>query len=596
MATYPTVVLATPNLAAYWKLAELSGTVADDSGPNNLDLTYTGTPTFGADSLLPNVTDKSVEFNGSTQYAVRAVASQLQGGSALTVEMWVRPDATGNRSPLAFHGSGTDKAYWFNMSSPASFYISNDGSAQIGVSAVTPIIPGNVYQIVGTYDGQTSKIYINGVYENQNTAPSGALDTVTTANSFAIGRLGANNADYFDGRMAHVSIYNRVLTDAEIAEHYAVGMSDPVVLVNLGLTGRRGLALITPKLMIADKLNVYQYDMSQYLQGGAVEMRTNRRVKMRFSGRLRDPSVIRPFTDYLAPILKIVYSDGSEIEQQLGLFSFPPGGEESSYFSSTGSFEAFDLGWNLSENTFGTYYSLTAGENVVDEVIAILAGEGFTRVNIVPSAATFPKSRTYDINRDKWNVCNAMLRSINYYHLWVDLQGVITSMPYQDYDEVEPAKYLFAGKGGEVVGTVRREPLKDQIYNKVRVVGERPKTNTPIIQTLTNTNPLSPTSTVNLGRTRMHPVIKDSDINSSAAALELARHTLQMSSSLYNRYEIFTLPDPGRGFFEVYDASLFRESGATVMEGRYRVSGWDIAFDPHTPMRHHLARLEAYLP
>jgi hypothetical protein len=296
----------------------------------------------------------------------------------------------------------------------------------------------------------------------------------------------------------------------------------------------------------------------------------------------------------LAPFLRIEYADGSVIDEQVGLFSIPPTGEESTYLNSRGSFEAIDLGWNLSTNTFGNYYSVTAGDNVVNTVLSILAAEGFTRVNILPSTKTFPKSRTYDISRDKWNVCNAMLSSIAYYHLWVDRQGVITSMPYIDYDKAEPAKILFTGKGSDLVNTIRKEPMEDGIYNKVRVIGERPKTNSPIIQTLINSNPLSPTSTVSLGRTIAMPTIKDSDINDSATANEVARAALQRSSSLYNRYELYTLPDPSRGFFEVYDADVSRLDGVIILSGRYRVSGWDLSLDNRTPMRHYLNRLEPY--
>ena len=362
----------------------------------------------------------------------------------------------------------------------------------------------------------------------------------------------------------------------------------------LGGTGYGGLAKISSQLFTSDKLNNLIEDVSTIMLSGAVEMRTDRRVKMRFSGRVRDPRKIRPFIDYLAPIMTIEYSDGRVVTEQLGLFSLPPNGEDSTYLGSQGSFEAFDLGWNLSENTFGNYYTVTAGTNVVDTVVSILAAEGFTRVSIPPSTRTFPKTRTYDISRDKWNICNAMLRSIAYYHLWVDRQGVITSLPYIDYDLAEPGKTLFTGVGSDIVGTIYRAPLKDQIYNKVRVIGERPKTNTPIIQTLINSNPLSPTSTVNLGRTRAMPTIKDSDINDTATALEVARRALQEASSLYTRYELYTLPDPSRGFFEVYDADVANINGLDILSGRYRVSGWDITLDAHTPMRHIMNRNEPY--
>lgn len=360
---------------------------------------------------------------------------------------------------------------------------------------------------------------------------------------------------------------------------------------------RAGIARVTPHLYRADKLNGLNEDISSAFESGSIEMQTGRRVKMRFTGTLRDTTAVTPYSDYLAPFMEIHYSNGVYVWEQLGLFSIPPMGEDSSYFGSRGQFEGFDLGWNLSQNTFGTYYSVTAGNNVVNEVISILSNEGFTRINIPPSAKTFPKSRTYHIQRDKWNIINAMLQSIGYYHAWVDRSGYITSMPYKDYDRAEPGKYLTTGENSEVVGTVSRKPATSEIYNKVRVIGERPRTNTPIIQTLINSNPLSKTSTNpppnGLGRT-IQLTIQDSDINDSATALEVARHALQVSSSMYYNYEIYTLPDPSRDFFEVFDAELLNGKGDTVLEGRYRVSGWQIDLTYRSPMRFFMHRTEPY--
>jgi len=370
------------------------------------------------------------------------------------------------------------------------------------------------------------------------------------------------------------------------------------MVLPLNAAGRYGLAKFTPRVYLADKLNNLGDEITPYFLAGNIEMILNRRIKMQFTGTLREPSIINPFSDYLAPFIRIDYSDGSYVDQQLGLFSIPPTGEESSYMSSVGSFEGYDISWNLTETTFNTTYTVTAGANVVDTVVSILAAEGFTRYSIPASAKTFPKTRTYKLTRDKWNIINAMLRSIGYYHAWVDLQGVVTSMPYINYDLAEPALELFGGKGSMIVGTIPKEPLRDQIYNKVRVIGERPKTNTPIIQTLTNSNPLSPVSTNpppnGIGRVRMF-TIEDSDINDSATALEVGRRFLQESASQYTRYEIQTLPLPQRGFFEVYDATVNRRDGTEVLAGRYRVSGWDLALDHRIPMRHYINRNEPYV-
>lgn len=360
-------------------------------------------------------------------------------------------------------------------------------------------------------------------------------------------------------------------------------------------SGRRGSAKITAKLYRSDKLNNWLEDISSLMLSGAVEMKVDRRIKMQFSGTMRNPEKMTPFVDYLAPVLKIQYSDGSVVQEQLGLFSTVPLASDNTYYTSTGQFTALDLGWNLSETTFGDYKTVQAGDNVVDTVTAILIAEGYTRLSIPGSSKTFPKTRTYDITRDKWNVCNAMLQSIGYYHLWVDRQGIITSLPYIDYDSAQIAKTLAAGPSSDLVGVIRKEPLTDSIYNKVRVIGERPKTNTPIIQTLINSNPASPTSTVNLGRVRQRrPDIKDSDINDGATALEIARRAMQEASSLYTRYTLTTLPDPARDFFEVYEANVNRIDGVPIMAGRYRVSGWKITMNHRTPMEHYLNRLEQY--
>lgn len=596
MASYHDTVLGTANLVAYWKLAETTGSTIADYGPNHYDLTISSVAAMGVASIVPNDTSPCMDFNGTSNYAYLpgTAPANLQAGSAITVEFFVQNDTFGNRCPVGLFGSSTAKGYWFNMTSNPNFWISTDGSAQVSAASPSAMIAGTTYHIVGTYDGENVAIYVNGALANSNPAPSGAIFNVSTANAFTIGRLGALASDFMDGRVDEVSIYKRVLTAGEISAHYQAAIAPITIAAPQVITGRKGSAKITPKLYRADKLNQWTDDLSSLMLSGTVEMQTGRRIKMQFQGALRYPERLVPFVDYLAPVLKIQYSDGSTVTEQLGLFSTAPFAIDSSFYTSTGQFTALDLGWNLSENTFGTYKTVAAGANVVDTVISILSAEGFTRVSIPASSRTFVKTHTYDITRDKWNICNAMLHSIGYYHLWVDRVGVITSMPYLDYDQAQPAKVLSTGLGSDLVGLIRKEPVTD-IFNKVRVIGERPSTGTAIIQTLINSSPASPTSTVNLGRTRQRrPDIKDSDINDTATALETARRALQEASSMYTRYTLQTLPDPARNFFEVYSASINRIDGVSLMAGNYRVSGWKISMDHRTPMEHYLNRLEVY--
>jgi hypothetical protein len=224
---YRDVILGTANLAAYWRLDEASGTSAADLGPNGLTLTYTNTPTLGTTGLLDGDSNPCVDFNGSNEYALGALHASLQGGSAVSLECWVNIDSAGNRCAAGLFGSATEKGSWINLSNPFAFYMSNDGTAQHAATAVTATVTGTRYHIVGTYDGADSKIYVNGVLEATNSTPTGAIRTVVTANSFAIGRLGALNSDFADGRIDEVAVYNRALSVSEIAAHYLMGTSGP---------------------------------------------------------------------------------------------------------------------------------------------------------------------------------------------------------------------------------------------------------------------------------------------------------------------------------------------------------------------------------
>lgn len=225
MANYSARVLATPNLTAYWRLGESSGTNAVDASTSGLNATYTGSPTLGVTGLLAGGGgDTAVDFNGSTQYVVRATNALLQGGTAISVEAWVIGDTIGNKAPVGFFGSGTDKGYWINFANPIAFWVSTTGSNQVGASSPDVTATGTLYHIVGTFDGLNVRLYVNGVLK-ATSALVGTAWTVATANAFAIGRLGALSSDYFDGRIDEVAIYQRVLAVDEILSHYEAGIT-----------------------------------------------------------------------------------------------------------------------------------------------------------------------------------------------------------------------------------------------------------------------------------------------------------------------------------------------------------------------------------
>jgi hypothetical protein len=78
----------------------------------------------------------------------------------------------------------------------------NDNSA----SSEDTLANGIWYHVAGTYDGQFIRVYINGVLEDED--DEGQFTIQTSDGILAFGRLGEISAEYFDGKIDEVRIWN----------------------------------------------------------------------------------------------------------------------------------------------------------------------------------------------------------------------------------------------------------------------------------------------------------------------------------------------------------------------------------------------------
>lgn len=360
-----------------------------------------------------------------------------------------------------------------------------------------------------------------------------------------------------------------------------------------GPSGRDGLILMEPALFKADKLNNIGEDISYSILSGNVEMRSDREVKMQFKGTTVGVNPINAYTDYIAPFLKLSYPDGTEVFEQIGLYSIAPQGQEWEESYVTGSFQAYDLTWNLQDSSFGVPFTVAAGTNVVQSMRNILNNEGLTRWSIPDNSATFTTARTWNTDKSKLAILNDHAEMIGYYTLHATRTGIITSYPYNDLDNIEPAITLFSGEGSTVIDSIKKDKLIDGIINMVRVTKEGAADAT-ITYTQTNSNPLSPVSTTALGRIKFRE-IKMQDLASLAVAKDIARKTLRDAASVYTKYQIKTLPDPSRNVWESYDTLIYMSDGTEVISGNVRCTGWDIGFTPNeASMVHYCSRYEPF--
>jgi len=222
---YADTVLA-DGCVGYWRLGELVGVTANDSCELQHPGTYVGGVQLAQVSPLSD-NSTGVIFDGSTGYVTIPNTTVLNPVTAITVEVWVKYTLTGymfflsKTDSFGYNGyelyvnTGTGQLRW----STYSFV----GSLGFDVATTASYNDGNWHHAVGTFDGVTPKIYVDGAFVAQTiTKNDGPLVASTSALS-----LGARLTALlpFAGSLDEVAVYPTALTLTQIARHYALRLS-----------------------------------------------------------------------------------------------------------------------------------------------------------------------------------------------------------------------------------------------------------------------------------------------------------------------------------------------------------------------------------
>jgi Concanavalin A-like lectin/glucanases superfamily len=127
-------------------------------------------------------------------------------------------------------GTAANTAVWTLRTGGEASYNATAGSAQV------PCPPGSWTHIVGTFDGTTASIYVNGVLSGSGPASVSQPFHVnqwvptriggTSLNGGEYDQYGAGNRGY-DGYLDEFAIYNTILSTNVIMQHYLVGSTNP---------------------------------------------------------------------------------------------------------------------------------------------------------------------------------------------------------------------------------------------------------------------------------------------------------------------------------------------------------------------------------
>ena len=175
-------------------------TWSDISGiGNNLTLTnYTYSTEYGGalvwDGTAANAGNTSIKLNITNDH---------------TWSVLLKPTVDG--TTRRFLTSGANIVIRQDLAGPNQLcYYLNGGLGIIRVD--NNIFTGSIYNLVGTYDGATLRVYNNGV----QVGSSAYVGTVTAPTE----NIGALTGEYFKGNMYSILVYNRALSAAEVLQNF----------------------------------------------------------------------------------------------------------------------------------------------------------------------------------------------------------------------------------------------------------------------------------------------------------------------------------------------------------------------------------------
>jgi hypothetical protein len=219
----------TRGLVGYWDFNDGSGTNANDASDQNNDGTLT--------TMDPNtdwVSGKAgnggaLDFDGSDDYVSVGQQTALEPTTAVTVSIWIkRSGAQASFAKVLWNGPNDNDpwgAYGFQFNSTADDDIEwsiTTGVTDTQVSTGSGTISDGVWQhLVGTYDGSTMRVYLDGVEKN-STVKTGTIADYGSPGLLMGGHTDQPSQDYA-GLIDEVRVYNRALSAAEIRYHYSRG-------------------------------------------------------------------------------------------------------------------------------------------------------------------------------------------------------------------------------------------------------------------------------------------------------------------------------------------------------------------------------------
>lgn len=217
------IIIYNPSIINRWAFDDSSGCILTDVISGN-----TGTLAPACPSNSPvwttGKTNSALFFDGIDDYITVADSANLNPSTGLTLSAWIKwsINPTTGLSWASIINKGVDNQYRLqhNVGNTAFEFAIRTGAGNKWVQSNTIPVQNVWYYVVGTYDGSSLKIYVDGVLE-KSTIFSGNI--IGSNYPLDIGRRAITNDRYFNGTIDEVNIYSSALTAEEIQNIYIAG-------------------------------------------------------------------------------------------------------------------------------------------------------------------------------------------------------------------------------------------------------------------------------------------------------------------------------------------------------------------------------------
>ena len=204
-----------------WDLNEGTGTIANNDSP----LTPDGTLSGGV-SWTTGRFKGGLSFNGSNG-VVDIPDNKLFEGANVTVSAWVEANGTpGDFKYIVGKGANGCCTGSYGLETGANgglvFYVANSTTTAIqSPDAGYSIWNGKWHNVIGTFDGSTVRLYVDGKQIGNGTPDTSPIQyNLPTGNDLQIGNYTACPQLGWIGDIDEVKVFNRALGSGEIALAY----------------------------------------------------------------------------------------------------------------------------------------------------------------------------------------------------------------------------------------------------------------------------------------------------------------------------------------------------------------------------------------